>query len=313
MRQTLGFIIRRHCLAALLLAATVMAGSPTAVRAQQIIVIVNGEPITALDVEHRSKLVQLSSRKVPPRQEIIDELIAEKLKLREAKRYGLEPTPAEVDRSYAVIASRMRLEPKQLSEMLTKAGSSGETLKTRLKADLGWTQLVRGRYNSTLQVGERDILAALETKKDAKDKDVVGYEYVMRPVLFITGHNPTDAVVDARKREAEALRQRFQNCNEGISFARQLRDVAVREPIVRNSVDLAPQLRSILDGVQVGHLTPPEVTKNGVEMFAICEKRATSESLGKREAREEVFSKRFQERAKHYLKELRRSAMIEYR
>src|SRR5438309_10639943 len=77
---------------ALLLAVVVgFASMPTTnARAQQVVVIVNGEPITALDVEQRSKLIQLSTHKAPPRQEVIDELIAEKLKVREAKKWGLE-------------------------------------------------------------------------------------------------------------------------------------------------------------------------------------------------------------------------------
>ncbi len=49
-------------------------------------------PITALDIEQRSKLTQMSTHKTPPRQEVIDELINEKLKVREAKKWGLEVT-----------------------------------------------------------------------------------------------------------------------------------------------------------------------------------------------------------------------------
>ena len=60
--------------------------------------LVNGEPITALDIEQRSKLTQISTQKTPPRQEVIDELINEKLKVREAKKWGLEVTTSEVDR-----------------------------------------------------------------------------------------------------------------------------------------------------------------------------------------------------------------------
>src|SRR3977135_4406554 len=88
-----------------LLAAAMMAIAvpmlATAAHAQQVVVIVNGEPITALDIEQRSKLSQLSTHKVPARQEIIDELIIEKLKVREAKKFGLELSSSEVDSAYA--------------------------------------------------------------------------------------------------------------------------------------------------------------------------------------------------------------------
>src|SRR5262245_62806443 len=77
----------------LLIAAILLFGLSalaTAARAQQVVVIVNGEPITALDIEQRTKLNQLSTHKIPTRQEVLDELINEKLKVREAKKFGFE-------------------------------------------------------------------------------------------------------------------------------------------------------------------------------------------------------------------------------
>ena len=65
------------------------------------------------------------------------------------------------------------------------------------------------------------------------------------------------------------------NCNEGIAFARALPDVAVRDQVSKFSADLAQQLRDILDNTAVGHLTPPEQTAEGIQMFAICAKKET--------------------------------------
>jgi peptidyl-prolyl cis-trans isomerase SurA len=90
--------------------------------------------------------------------------------------------------------------------------------------------------------------------------------------------------------------------------------VAVRDPIIRNSADLAEQLRAALDGMALGHLTPPEVTKEGVQVFAVCGKRQTnSDSPGKKAAREKLFASRYEELAQRYLKAVRSTALIEYR
>ncbi len=59
-------------------------------------------------------------------------------------------------------------------------------------------------------------------------------------------------------------------------MARALRDVAVREPITRSSADLSSQLREILGSIEVGHLTAPEVTAQGLQMFAVCNKKETT-------------------------------------
>ena len=283
----------------------------TAANAQQVVVIVNGDPITALDIEQRSKLNQLSTHKTSTRQEILDELINEKLKVKEAKKFGLEISSSEVDTAYASMASRMRMTAEQLTEQLAKSGVNAATLKARIKADITWSQLVRGRYQSSLQIGDKDILTAMESKSS----DTVSYDYTLRPILFFVPPGSPETFVEGRKREAEALRGRFQACDDGITFARALKDVAVREQVIRSSADIPPELRKVLDGIEVGRLTPPEVTKYGVEMFAICAKKesAADNTLVRRQARETVMAERYEQRSKQYLEELRRGAMFEYK
>jgi peptidyl-prolyl cis-trans isomerase SurA len=300
---------RRLSMVAML--AVAMPLPATTAQAQQIVVIVNGEPITALDIEQRSKLTQLSTHKVPPRQEVLDELINERLKVREAKKWGLDVSDSEVDQAYASMASRMRLTADQLTQQLAKGGLNASTLKSRIKADIAWPQLVRGRYQASLQIGEKDILTAMESKSD----DSVGYDFTLRPILFLIPTGSSEVFIDSRKREAEALRSRFQGCDEGIAFARQLKDIAVREQVIRSSADIPVELRKVLEGVEVGRLTAPEVTKFGVEMFAVCAKKesAADNTPGKRKARETIMNERFEQRSKQYLQEVRRGAMIEYK
>src|SRR5215471_14115616 len=122
-----GCRICRNLLAAAVLVIGVSALA-TLARAQQVVVIVNGDPITALDIEQRSKLIQLSTHKAPTRQEVLDELINEKLKVREAKKFGLEIPSSEVDTAFASMASRMRITPEQLTEQLAKSGVNTATL-----------------------------------------------------------------------------------------------------------------------------------------------------------------------------------------
>jgi len=305
-----GCRICRNLLAAAVLVIGVSAPA-TLARAQQIVVIVNGDPITALDIEQRSKLIQLSTHKAPTRQEVLDELINEKLKVREAKKWGIDLPNSDVDNAYASMASRMRLTPEQLTEQLAKSGVHLATLKARIKADITWPQLVRGRFQSSLQIGDKDILTALESKSN----DSVGYDYTLRPILFLVPTGSPEPFVEGRKREAEGLRSRFQDCESGIAFARALKDVAVRDQVIRSSADIPAELRKVLDGVEVGRLTPPEVTKFGIEMFAICAKKesAADNSPVRRQARESIMAQRYEQRSKQYLQELRRGAMLEYK
>jgi peptidyl-prolyl cis-trans isomerase SurA len=68
--------------ALVLAAAAVFAFASTARAQEEVVVLVNGEPITSLDIQQRSKFMELSSHKAPTRQEAIDSLIDQILELR---------------------------------------------------------------------------------------------------------------------------------------------------------------------------------------------------------------------------------------
>jgi peptidyl-prolyl cis-trans isomerase SurA len=313
MRSAISFRLCWRGLAAAAFVGAIMLGLPATATAQQVVLFVNGQPITNLDIEHRSKFLQMSSKKVPSRKEVLDSLIDEILETTEAKRFGLDIPDEQVNESFNGVATRMGIDAPKLSQLLTSGGASPDTLKRRLRAQMAWTNLVRGRYKASLEIRDKDVEAQLQLHKP-DEKNEVGYEYIMRPVVFIVPRGSPDATFEARKREAEALRSRFQNCTEGVSFARALPDVAVRDQVSKFSADLAQQLRQILEGTAVGHLTPPEQTAEGIQLFAICAKKETkSDTPEMKEIRDQMFQQKFGAQAKRYLETLRRQAMIEYK
>ena len=241
----------------------------------QVVVVANGSPITELDIEQRSKLIASATHKAPTRQEVINELIDDRLKIAKAKFYGFEIGDAEVNTAFEDMAKRQGISPAQFAQVLDRDGITANALKARLKAELTWQQLVRGKFGSTLQVGDSDIALALRSRGDDA-KDDVGYVYTLYPVMVIVPSGSSETVIEAKRREADNLRGRFLSCNEGLALARAVRDVAVREPITRNSADLSPQLRDLLGSLEVGRLTTPDVTPQGLQMFALCDKKKSA-------------------------------------
>src|ERR1022692_4260627 len=307
-RISVSFRSLRRWVASAALAAAVAV--PAAAFAQ-VVVVANGSPITAYDIEQRAKLLTESTHKTPTRQEVINDLIDDRLKIAKAKSYGFEVPDAEVDQAFANMAKNQHITPEQFSQFLGRAGVSPNTVKARIRAELTWTQLVRGRYSASLEIGESEISKALSERNDSQG-DVAGYIYTLYPVIVLVPPGSSAAVMEAKRHEAENLRGRFVSCNEGLAFSRALRDVAVREPISRSSADLTPQLREVLGSIQVGHLTTPEPTAQGLQMFALCDKKESkTDSPLKREVRQELYSKRFEIESKRFLDEIRKSAMIE--
>jgi peptidyl-prolyl cis-trans isomerase SurA len=310
-----GILKLRICVvvAAALAAAMTLAAGSTA-RAQEVAALVNGVPITQLDITQRQKLEQLSTQKLPPRQDILNTLIDEILEIREAKNFSIDVPKGEVEQSYASVAQHMGIDSDKLTAILVHAGSSAGALKHRLEAQMAWNALIRGRYKASLEIADTDVEAELHLHQPDEKQVDVGYEYTLRPIVFVVQSGAPDSLYESRKREADALRARFADCTSGIAFARALDEVAVRDQVIKFSADLPKPSRDILDGTEMGHLTPPERTAEGLQMFAVCGKRQTkNDTPEEKKVRDEMFQKKFGAKAAAYLKKLRREAMIEYK
>jgi len=293
-------------------ALAVLAGGVSPVPAQSIACMVNGEPITGLDIEQRTKLNFLTTRKQMSRQEVLDELTNEKVKVKEAKRFGVDPTASDVDQAYTGMSQRMRLSPEQLTKSLESQGIRPETLKARLKAEMVWGSLVRGRFKESLQVGEKDVAAAAEQSGEATQTEA--FEYKLQPIVLIVPRGSAQAAIDLRRKEAESLRERVQTCEQANSYFKSMQNAAIRETVTKTSADIPGPLRELLDKTQIGRLTPPEITKQGVEMVALCDRKPTKiDTPKKREIREKMFAQKYEAKQKAYLGDLRKAAMIECR
>jgi peptidyl-prolyl cis-trans isomerase SurA len=83
--------------------------------------------------------------------------------------------------------------------------------------------------------------------------------------------------------------------------------------VVKASADLPAALRDVLAKTELGHLAPPDVTREGVEIYALCGKKPSENTPAKKEIRDQLMSEAFENQSKKYLKELRAEALIEYR
>src|ERR1700726_522651 len=283
-------------------------------QAQTVAVMVNGEPITNYDIEQRSKLTFLTTHKPADRQQVINELIDEKVKIREGKKFGVDPSASDIDQSFAAMSSRMRITPEQLTKSLESQGIRADTLKDRMKAEMVWTSLVRGRFKESLQVGEKEVAAAVQVSGGDEKQEAESFEYKIQPIVLIVPRGSAPSAIEARQKEAEALRSRVQTCDDANAFFKSMQNAAIREAVTKASADLPTSLRQVLDGTPIGHLTPPEITKQGVEMVALCGRKPTTiDTPKKKEIRDKMFAEKYEAKSKAYLQECRKAAMIEYR
>ena len=188
--QIFGWQLLRRWLCAAALAAALLA--PTVADAQ-VVVVANGSPITEFDIQQRSKLIASSTHKQPNRKDVIQELIDDRLKIAKGKVYGMEITPQQLDTAFETLAKRQHLTVQQFSQFLERAGIAPSALKARIKAEMTWSELVRGRYSATLQVGDADIAKVLRDRNEP-DAATVGYVYTLYPITLVVPAGTTRVI-----------------------------------------------------------------------------------------------------------------------
>lgn len=311
-RTTIWALGRTVIVSLTLLAAAVVVLPVTPAGAQQIVAFVYGEPITALDIDQRTRIIEVFSRKKANRKEVLDELVDQKLKLHQAKRLDIDIDATQINREYAAMARRGGRSTSDLDDAFRQAGISPTTFKTKLRADLAWRDVMQKMSPGSFQVRDADVVAALLARGQTTSSKAM--QYTMRQVVFVVPRGSPDSARAARLKEAESLRAKFQDCERDLALAREYREVVIRDPVVRISTDLPQRLRDLIEKTPDGRMTPPEPTASGIEVVAICARKETVADLNSRtEIREELLSQRVDAQEKKILDDLRRKAVIDYR
>jgi peptidyl-prolyl cis-trans isomerase SurA len=289
----------------LLLAGTFLFTPPCA-QAQEIIATVNGAPITSWDVSERQKLLRVM-HKPATYDDALNSMIDDALKIGETSKFKISITDAEIGQQIAVEANQLGTSAAALIGAAQRAGISEQHIKDHFTADFEFNLLVQA-YNKGVDASEGAIRAEL-----AKDggKSAAGIDYKLRQVILTLHGSNVFAETQARIKTAEELRTRFTNCADGVPLARNMDDVAVKDEMTRNSLQINDALKQLLDKTPTGHLTPPERTAEGIEMIAVCSKGISTDDTAVRKAiSERLLGAQMRADADRRLAELRSYAVI---
>jgi peptidyl-prolyl cis-trans isomerase SurA len=293
----------RRTLAAFALSS--LAFSFTPAHAQSAVAVVNGEPITARDVDQRMRVQSQLFRQPMSRPAAIQELIDDKVKLAEGRRQGMRVTDAHLEEMMGSLAQRSRQTQVQFEGNLLRAGIDPSSVRAKISSETIWNELLRQRARSR-NVSNAELNAEME-RRAAKGEATVT-DYVVRQVVFVV---PAGVSPAARERDAAAARGRFTDCDSGVDAMRALRDVAVKERISRSSGEIGKPLNDMLSKTPIGRLTPPFRTEQGIEMLAVCEKSERQDNIALRSRIErELQEKSLTGTSASYLAELRAKAEI---
>ncbi len=314
--QNAQTVLRTVALLALLAAISLPAAviSEPALAQSSIKVVVNGSAITSYDISNRTRFLKLISRGRAGQTQAVEELINEQLKFQEAKRRNVTASDADVDRAYAGIARNAKLTPGKLTAALKQQGVNPDTLKTRIRADLVWGKLVRADARTAVNVTEQEVIKALgQDGGEEAPTDTEISEYTLQPILFVVPKKASNNYRAQRKREAESFRNRITSCDQTLSLAKGLRDVAIK-PVRRANEQELGELAEEIAATSVGKATRPRTSPSGWELFAVCTKKAirgTSKAVT--DERIKMRTDETQRFAQKKLRDLKSEAMIERR
>eukprot|EP01037_Dinobryon_pediforme_P031289 gene31289-35712_t len=250
-------------------------------------------------------------------QQATEEIIDEKLKFQEAKRHKMDASEAQVNQAFASIAARVKMQPGQLVQALASQGIDAATLKTRIKAQIIWQQLVVARFRQSVNISDHDVVSALQKQADAKgDKPQAEQtnEYTLQQIVFVVPASAGKAGLDARMKEAERFRANFAGCATTVEQAKAYKETVVKTLGKRTEDELPGQFVAALAETPAGKVTKPQPTPNGAEVLAVCERKEIQANLlARSKAEEDLREKEGQVMTRQYIQELRRFAVIEYK
>ena len=294
------------CLFALVL--LVAAGSPTASLASEIKVVVNNIAVTSYDIQRRGAFLKLQQRKggaSVAQQEMIDQAI----RMSEINRLGIKITDQQVEDAYARFAASNKLPTKQMDQILAQTGVTKGHFKDYIRAQMGWNQALSGRFRSTGALSEQDVVKRMLQKGGAKP---TATEYMLQQVIFVVPTAERKSLMARRKKEADAMRQRFADCKQTRAFAKGLIDVTVRDLGRVLAPELPPEWADMIKATQAGGATKVRETERGVEFIGVCSSREVSDDrVAQMVFQGEIAeSGEAQEVDKKYMDELRAKARI---
>ncbi len=274
--------------------------------AQTIVASINGDPVTNIDIDERMKMLRVL-HKPAAREAAIESLFAERLKIREAGKFSVNPRDSDLGPQIVSTAKELKQSPEALITALEHAGVPPDHFKGYFRAELAFNTLVQA-LNKGVEASEEQVRAELAKQGG---KAASGTEYTLRQVIIAVPHSANAEAMNERVHLAEQLRERFASCESGIPSAQAMTDVTVRDPIVKTGIELGDGLRQLLDSTPAGHLTAPQRTTEGFEMIAVCKKGASQDDSAARAAiAQKILAAHIAADGERRLKELRAKAVV---
>ena len=243
----------------------------------EVAAVVGDEVITTYDLAQRVILMMISSGQRFPESALpqlqaqaLQDLIEEKLKLKEAASYDLRPEQKEINAEIAAIAAQSGLTAADLERQLNTQGLSLDSLRSQIGAQMLWPQLVRGRYGRRVRINDDEVDATIERMREEAGSE----QYLVSEICI-----PIPSREEAQAYYQGSL-QLLEQMRRGVPFAVVAQQFSACTSAAAGgdlgwirAGELPEDLDRAIRDVPVGAVTNPIPVDNALMIMAVREKR----------------------------------------
>ena len=259
--------------------ATAAAAEPEFTLADGIVATVNDQIITGFDLRQRMlaviamSQVQPTEENIPAiQQQALQALIEERLQAQEIANYEtLKIGDEEVDQEIAAMAQEAGTTPENYLAFLAQGGIRPNSMREQLRTEIGWRELVRGRFGSRSRVSRAQVDQAMRQLTEAASKP----QYLIGEIYLEANR------VGGQQAALNGAEQLVAQMVQGAPFQNVARQFSAAPSAVRGGDagwivqgTVQPALQTALDALQVGQLSRPIPVDGGVYIVYMRDKRS---------------------------------------
>ena len=261
--------------------------APTTARTQQpeftladgIVATVNDQIITGFDLRQRMLSVIAMSQVQPTdenlpaiQQQALQALIEERLQSQEIANYeSLKVSDEDVDAEIAAMAQEAGTTAAQYMSFLEQGGIRASSIREQIRTEIGWRELVGGRFNSRARVSRAQVNQTLRQLTEAASKP----QYLIGEIYLEANR------VGGQQAALSGAEQLVAQMVQGAPFQAVARQFSAAPSAARGGDagwivqgTVQPALQTALDSLQVGQLSRPIPVEGGVYIVYMRDKRA---------------------------------------
>jgi len=259
-------------------APAVAPAAPAFQMSDGILATVNDSVITGFDLRQRMLLliamtqVQPTPENIPAiQQQALNALIDERLQVQElAKFEDLKVTDETVDAEIAAMAQAVGTTPQSYIDFLAQGGIRPTTIREQLRTQIGWSQLVGGRFQSRARVSRSAVDSAMRQIAEAATKK----QYLIGEIYL------ESARVGGQQAALNGANQLVQQMVQGAPFQAVAQQFSAAPSATRGGDagwvvegTVQPAVQQALDQLAAGQLSRPIPVDGGVYIIYMRDKR----------------------------------------